>query len=453
MSELSLGKVRGNMWYDGDGITGSSTSPTIFSGSGVTKAYVGDHYLNTDTDRGNVYACVTKGDPTEAEWVYVGTILGPMPDVVNNLESTSTTKALSAAMGKKLNDLLDSCGIQPYVVNPTSDGTSFTASVVIDDKDTTFTVVDDEDNEGTYSYTNGGGTTATVNITIGTSIGLPNNGAVIKSIKSSGAKIISYALYDSASTEIFSETPSIWEHLTNDELNIMPYSDITEGLNTYKSGLISKIISEIRTTLYPITHAKAVWFDKSANQTVHDKIGSVDTKIGAMDDNIAPTEVSPSENAYSIGDTLIYNDVRYKVTAAISIGDSLTDGTNIEEKTVDDDLVQINSDLSELNSKTTSNTVNYTLENGCTVQDGKIYRQGDIVFIQLRLTTPSAFNDGTTLVSGLPALAGYGTAKNAAQLNQNIMLVSNGSINVSTSGGAILPASTYILLATYVAKQ
>lgn len=281
MSVMNLGRVKGNSWYIGDLITGESTTPTAFPASGVSYAIIGDVYLNvTGDDRGHVYQCDTAGDPDDALWVFVGSILGPMPEVVNNLESSSTTKALSAAMGKKLNDLLDTYGLQPYVVTPTSGAVAYTAAVVIEDKDTTFTVTDIEGNTGTYSHTEAGGTQATVNITIGTSIGLPDNGAVIKSIKSSGAKIFSYKLYNSTSTEIFSETPSLWDHITNDELNIVPYSDITEGANTYKSGLISKIISGIRTTLYPVTHAKAVFFDKANNQNVYDRIVADETSLG-----------------------------------------------------------------------------------------------------------------------------------------------------------------------------
>lgn len=333
--ELNLGRVVGSTWYSGSGITGNSTTPTKFPGSGVTKALADDMYLNvTGGDRGNVYRCSTGGDASTAEWVYVGSILGASPDVIDNLESTSTTKALSANQGKVLKDILDNAGLEPLVVTPTLGQESYTASLVIEDKTTTFTVTDMDDNTGTYSYTEQGGTTATVNITIGTSIGLPQSGAVIKSIASSDARIKSYALYDSASTEIFSETPSLWAHITDDEQNIIPSTNITDGVNTYKSGIISKIIDGVRTALYPITHAKAVWFSKTRNETVYDK-------IGYMDDNIAPTEVSPTENAYSVGDLLIYNNELYEVVAAIAIGESLTVGTNIEKKSVS----QINSDL------------------------------------------------------------------------------------------------------------
>lgn len=46
---------------------------------------------------------------------------------------------------------------------------------------------------------------------------------------------------------------------------------------------------------------------------------------------IAPVEVSPSANAYSVGEQLIFNDTLYTVTTAIAIGDALTVGTNITE--------------------------------------------------------------------------------------------------------------------------
>ena len=42
-------------WYSGTKITGTSTTATIFSDSGITAAKVGDMYLNTDTM--NTYRC------------------------------------------------------------------------------------------------------------------------------------------------------------------------------------------------------------------------------------------------------------------------------------------------------------------------------------------------------------------------------------------------------------
>ena len=61
-------------WYSGTGITGTSTTPTIFSGSGITKANVDDQYLNTST--GNTYVCTTAGNAATAKWKYTGNIKG-----------------------------------------------------------------------------------------------------------------------------------------------------------------------------------------------------------------------------------------------------------------------------------------------------------------------------------------------------------------------------------------
>ncbi len=65
---------RGSQWYSGTGITGTSTTATVFSGSGVSSALVGDIYLNTST--GYVYTCTVAGAASVAKWVYSGSIKG-----------------------------------------------------------------------------------------------------------------------------------------------------------------------------------------------------------------------------------------------------------------------------------------------------------------------------------------------------------------------------------------
>lgn len=69
----------GSMWYQGDAITGTSTSGTVFSGSGIASAEVNDMYLNTGSgaDKGNVYVCVLAGDASTAQWAYKQNIMGP----------------------------------------------------------------------------------------------------------------------------------------------------------------------------------------------------------------------------------------------------------------------------------------------------------------------------------------------------------------------------------------
>ena len=64
----------GGRWYSGTGITGTSATATVFSGSGVSSAVVGDMYLNTSTY--NTYRCTLGGNASTAKWVYSCNIRG-----------------------------------------------------------------------------------------------------------------------------------------------------------------------------------------------------------------------------------------------------------------------------------------------------------------------------------------------------------------------------------------
>ena len=65
---------RGSLWYQGTAITGTSTTGTVFSGSGIDSALIGDKYLNTSN--GNVYNCTLAGNASTAKWAYAGNIRG-----------------------------------------------------------------------------------------------------------------------------------------------------------------------------------------------------------------------------------------------------------------------------------------------------------------------------------------------------------------------------------------
>lgn len=66
--------TRGTLWYSGTVMTGTSTTPTTFSNSGIASALVNDQYLNTST--GYVYTCTTAGNAATAKWKYSGNIKG-----------------------------------------------------------------------------------------------------------------------------------------------------------------------------------------------------------------------------------------------------------------------------------------------------------------------------------------------------------------------------------------
>lgn len=91
-------------WYSGTGITGTSTTATIFSGSGVANAKVGDMYLNTSTSR--TYRCTVAGAPSVARWVYVNSIKGADgqdgQDGADGIDVTSQYMAFDSTNGLRV---------------------------------------------------------------------------------------------------------------------------------------------------------------------------------------------------------------------------------------------------------------------------------------------------------------------------------------------------------------
>lgn len=81
-------RLKGGRLYIGTAITGTSTTDTVFSNSGIEYAYVGDIYINNSNDRYkliqagenafmvkedySMYECTNSGDASNATWVYKG---------------------------------------------------------------------------------------------------------------------------------------------------------------------------------------------------------------------------------------------------------------------------------------------------------------------------------------------------------------------------------------------
>ena len=96
--------TRGSQWYNGTGITGTSTTATIFSGSGVSSALVGDYYINSGTgaDRGRAYRCTTAGAASAAKWVYAGSLVGPQgPQGIQGPTGPQGATGATGAQGPK----------------------------------------------------------------------------------------------------------------------------------------------------------------------------------------------------------------------------------------------------------------------------------------------------------------------------------------------------------------
>lgn len=93
-SKVTQGKD-GGRWYSGTSITGTSTTATVFSGSGISSAVEGDMYLNTSTY--NTYRCTLGGDASTAKWVYVNNIKGVHGDTGKGVSSITNQYYLSTS--------------------------------------------------------------------------------------------------------------------------------------------------------------------------------------------------------------------------------------------------------------------------------------------------------------------------------------------------------------------
>lgn len=93
------------------------------------------------------------------------------------------------------------------------------------------------------------------------------------------------------------------------------------------------------------THADDV--ELSSGTSLSSDLTAKQTKIDATQSDFAQVETSPTTHAYTKGQMLIYNNQLYRVKAAIAVGNTLTEGTNIE-------LVSV----STLSSMLTANTGN-----------------------------------------------------------------------------------------------
>lgn len=85
----------GGRWYSGTAITGTSTTATVFSGSGISSAVLGDMYLNTTTY--NTYRCTVAGAPSAAKWVYVNNVKGGKGDKGDKGDDAITLVITSSA--------------------------------------------------------------------------------------------------------------------------------------------------------------------------------------------------------------------------------------------------------------------------------------------------------------------------------------------------------------------
>lgn len=113
--------TRGSVINYGTAITGTSTTATAFSGSGLSSSLVNDMYINTSTFY--LYRCTVTGNADNAKWVYVGSIKGAKGDnaTTTAVATTSANGLMSKEDKTKLNGIAN--GANKYVLPTASSST------------------------------------------------------------------------------------------------------------------------------------------------------------------------------------------------------------------------------------------------------------------------------------------------------------------------------------------
>ena len=269
--QANLGRVMGSRWYTGVDITGDSTVPTSYD-TDVTYARENDLYLNTQN--GNVYACTLGGDAETAKWVYDTNIAGPVAEIIDNVRTEASAKALSARQGKLLNDkILD--GFYPDSVGVDISEKAYLLDIEIRNVDGTIFVTDGTESIAHSFVAIGVSETYNVSITLGIAEGFSEEGVLVKNISFAGG-IHAITLSDEEGNVIFTRQIDIWDALNIALAQVKTSGYITDGQQTLRSANITKQIDGVEEQVYPVTHAKNSWYSKTDNQTVAEKLESLE---------------------------------------------------------------------------------------------------------------------------------------------------------------------------------
>lgn len=274
MASVNLGRVRGSLWYFGNGITGTSQKPSIYPESGVETAYKNDMYLSA---AGCVYQCVEAGDQATAQWVFVCDISGPAPELYHGLDSSSKTMALSAYAGKLLYDKMKSSGLYAKEIAIECDEKIYMVKLTCENRNTEIVFTNEDGDTGTYEFTaDSSAETVEIAVSVSQTIGLAA-GSVLTNVKSSDAYILECVLYGSNENPVYTIRPSLWDAILEVQKEISNIFSITEedeeGESVeYKASQVKKFIGGVQTDVFPVSHAKAVWWNKQNQVSLHDKI-------------------------------------------------------------------------------------------------------------------------------------------------------------------------------------
>ena len=154
--------TRGSVINYGTAITGTSTTATAFSGSGLSSSLVNDMYINTSTFY--LYRCTVAGNADNAKWVYVGSIKGATGEKGAN----GVTPTIKAAAGANIGTV----GTPSVTASTSGTTTTFTFNNLKGEKG----------EKGTNATTTATGTTTTAGLTkLYTDTGTATDGTMTQS--------------------------------------------------------------------------------------------------------------------------------------------------------------------------------------------------------------------------------------------------------------------------------
>ena len=78
---------------------------------------------------------------------------------------------------------------------------------------------------------------------------------------------------------VYTDDRSVWPAVEELRTQIEEAQSIRDGETELTAGIVSKVRNGIKKVLYPVTHAKAVWYSMKDNQTVYDVVSGLLEKV------------------------------------------------------------------------------------------------------------------------------------------------------------------------------
>lgn len=205
----------------------------------------------------------------------------------------------------------------------------------------------------------------------------------------------------------------------------------------------------------------------TSTQSAINELENTDAKLAG---SIATIETSPATANHSVGTYLVYNGQLYKVTTAITAGQTLTVGSNISAVSVGDvigsgtlsttaqSLIPAVNELNGKASPTRGTDISIANANISTLERGHVFRYGNVVVVGLTFTVSTAITGNTdVLFSGLPKAYNYSVrfrcpyVSTVNKVPLRLAVTTDGTIiNQYTNGG--IPADQYECQFTYICQ-